>query len=244
MKIRRFLHPMLLLLFVCPAFAVVKPLTLHTSSSEPFTAYVAGPEDAAEAIVLVHDWFGVSPFYTEAAERLAQHGYRVVAVDLYGGRRAVTHEEAGALLGALHDDLAAREVDAAIKWSAAGGRKVAAMGFSMGAKHALSAALRNGSVQATILWYGETVKDPEALHHLSGPVLLIVGSHDGPSAAEGSLAFSKAADAAGVGAEVYVYPGADHAFAQPLFNQGKTYDPAATDVAWQLSESFLKRRLH
>jgi carboxymethylenebutenolidase len=74
--------------------------------------------------------------------------------------------------------------------------------------------------------------------------LLIVGSHDGPSAAESSLAFSKAADAAGVGAEVFVYPGAEHAFAQPLFNQGRTYDPAATRVAWQLSESFLKRRLH
>ncbi len=232
-----------LLLFTIPVNASTMPITLYTSSSEPFTAYVSGPKDAARGIVLVHDWFGVSPFYTEAAEKLARRGYRVVAVDLYGGRRATTHEEAGALLGQLRDDLAARELDAAIKWSAEGGRKLAAMGFSMGAKHALSAALRNSSVQATILWYGETVKDPEQLRRLAGPALLIVGSHDGPAAAESSLAFSKAADMAGVGAEVYLYPGADHAFAQPLFNQGKTYDPVATEVAWQLSESFLNRRL-
>jgi len=193
---------------------------------------------------LVHDWFGVSPFYMQAADRLGQLGYRVVAVDLYGGRRATTHEQASALLGAVHDDLAARELDAAVRFSSEGGRKVAVFGFSMGVKHALSAALRNSSVRATVLWYGETVKDPDLLRHLAGPALLVVGSHDGPSAADGASAFSKAADAAGVGAEVYVYPGADHAFAQPLFNQGKTYDPVATKVTWELTESFLSRRLH
>jgi carboxymethylenebutenolidase len=235
---------MLLTLLSVPVFAHPTPIKLHTGSSEAFTAYVAGPKDASKAIVLVHDWFGVSPAYSEAADKLGKLGYRVVAVDLYGGRQATTHEQAGALLAELHDDLAARELDAAINFSSAGVRPVAVMGFSMGAKHALSAALRNTSVRATVLWYGETEKDPEALGHLGGAALLIVGSHDGPSAADGALAFSKAADAAGVGAEVYVYPGAEHAFAQPLFNQGRTYDPVATDVAWKLTESFLTRRLH
>ena len=231
------------MLAAAPLFAGGTSVTLYTTSSEPFRAYVTGPKHAAKGIVLVHDWFGVSPFYMEAAERLGNLGYRVVAVDLYGGRHATTHEEAGALLGAVRDDVAARELDAAIKWSAEGGREIAAKGFSMGARHALSAALRNSSVRATVLWYGVTVRDPEELHRLAGPAPLIVGSRDGPSAAAGSLAFSRAADAAGVGAEVYVYPGAEHAFAQPLFNKGRTYDPVATEVAWQLSESFLKRRL-
>jgi carboxymethylenebutenolidase len=244
MRLPSLLYSVLALLFVGPAFAEIKQVSLQTSSSEQVNVYVAGPTDAAEAIVLVHDWFGVSPFYTEAAQRLADSGYRVLALDLYAGRRATTHEQAAALLGALQDDLAVRQIDAAIKAAAVGGRRVAVMGFSMGAKHALAGALRSNSVRATILWYGETIKDAESLRRLSGPVLLIVGSHDGPSAAESSLAFSKAADAAGVGAEVFVYPGAEHAFAQPLFNQGRTYDPAATRVAWQLSESFLKRRLH
>jgi len=78
-------------------------------------------------------------------------GYLVVAVDLYGGHRATTHEAAGALLGALRDDLAAREIDAAIKWVGDRTDKVAAMGFSMGVKHVLAAALRNQSVRATVL---------------------------------------------------------------------------------------------
>jgi carboxymethylenebutenolidase len=234
----------LLVLFTGTVFAHPTPITLHTASSEPFTAYVAGPKNASKAIVLVHDWFGVTPFYSETADRLGSLGYRVVAVDLYGGRQATTHEQASALLTGLQEAVAARELDAAINFSSEGGRTIAVMGFSMGAKHALSAALRNASVRATVLWYGETVNDPEALRRLGGAALLIVGSHDGPSAADNASAFSKAADTAGVGAEVYVYPGADHAFAQPLFNQGRTYDPAATDVAWKLTESFLTRRLH
>jgi carboxymethylenebutenolidase len=232
-----------ILVLASPAFAGATPTTIYTASSEPFTAYVAGPKDASKAVVLVHDWFGVSPFYIQAADKLGRLGYRVVAVDLYGGRRATTHEQATTLLGALRDDFAGREVDAAIKLSSEGGRKVAVFGFSMGVKQALSAALRNNSVRASVLWYGETVKDPEVLRHLAGGALLIVGSRDGPSAADGASAFSKAADAAGVGAEIFVYPGADHAFAQPLFNQGRTYDPTATSVAWELTEGFLNRRL-
>jgi carboxymethylenebutenolidase len=234
---------LLLLLATQLSFARAAAMTLHTASSEPFTVYATGPQNAHTGVVLVHDWFGVSPFYTEAAEKLAGRGYRVLAVDLYGGRSATTHEQAGKLLESVRDDVAGREIDAAIAQLAAGGRPVAVVGFSMGAKHALAAALRNSAVRATVLWYGETIKDPAKLRQLAGPALLIVGSHDGDAAAENAAAFSQAADAAGVGAEVYIYPGADHAFAQPLFNAGKTYDPVAADVAWRLSQDFLKRRL-
>jgi carboxymethylenebutenolidase len=233
----------LISLSAASAFARATPTTLQTTASEPFTAYVDGPKDAARGVVLVHDWFGVSPFYTQAVERLAKDGYRVVAVDLYGGKQATTHDEAGKLLEAVHDDVAGREIDAAIESLAGSGRKVAVMGFSMGVKHALAAAMRDKSVSATVMWYGQTIKDPQKLRQLAGPALLIVGSRDGDSAADDAAAFSKAADAAGVGAEVFVYPGAAHAFAQPLFNQGKTYDPAGADVAWRLTESFLQRRL-
>jgi carboxymethylenebutenolidase len=204
-------------------------------------SYVAGPQTAGECVVLVHDWFGVSPFYTDAADRLARQGYCVVAVDLYNGRSATTHNEASALLGALDANVAAEKIDAAIKSLGDRPRKIALMGFSMGARHARAAALRNPSVRATVLWYGDITKNTDRLSKLSGPVLLVVGSRDG-SALDDSSAFAKEADAS-VGAEVYVYPGAAHAFAQPLFNEGKTYDAVATETAWRLTEDFLSRRL-
>jgi len=167
----------------------------------------------------------------------------VVAVDLYNGRSATTHDEASALLGALDANVAGEKIDAAVRSLADRPRRIAVMGFSMGARHALEAALRNKSVNATVLWYGDTTKDTDRLGSLSGPVLMVAGSKDG-SALEDSSAFAKAANAAGAAAEVYVYPGVVHAFAQPLFNQGKTYDAAATETAWRLTEDFLKRRLN
>jgi hypothetical protein len=59
-----------LVLFGNPVFARSTSITMYTDSHEAFTAYVAGPKDASKAVVLVHDWFGVSAFYTEAADRL------------------------------------------------------------------------------------------------------------------------------------------------------------------------------
>lgn len=215
--------------------------TLHADSTHSFAVYVGGPRDAAEGIVLVHDFFGVSPFFLGAVDRLAKHGYRVVAVDLYDGRRATSHAEAGALMNGLDTALAARKIDAAIAEVAGRQRRLAVIGFSMGGRKALEAALRDSAIVATVEWYGETINDPARLKRLAGPALLVVGSKDGPSAAENAAAFSKAADDAGAAAEIYVYPGAAHAFAQPLFNQGTTYDPIATNIAWQLTESFLGR---
>ena len=37
--------------------------TLKTASSESFEAYVGGPKEGGKGVVLVHDWFVVSPFY-------------------------------------------------------------------------------------------------------------------------------------------------------------------------------------
>jgi carboxymethylenebutenolidase len=215
--------------------------TLHADSSHSFAVYVGGPRDATEGIVLVHDFFGVSPFYLDAVNRLAKHGYRVVAVDLYDGRRATSHAEAGALLNGLDTALAARKIGAAIADAATSRRRLAVIGFSMGGRKALEAALRDSANVATDEWSGATINDPARLRHLAGPALLVVGSKDGSSAAENAAAFSKAADDAGVAAEIYVYPGAAHAFAQPLFNEGRTYDPVATNIAWQLTDSFLER---
>ena len=39
---------------------------LTAENDETFNVYVSGPKEAATAVILVHDWFGVSPFFTES----------------------------------------------------------------------------------------------------------------------------------------------------------------------------------
>ncbi len=241
---RRLILLILSLLAAASVVAGETVLSLETSNGDSFRVFGAGPDNAKSGILLVHDWFGESPFYHEAIERLAKIGYRVMAVDLYDGQSATTHKEAWALMSALDNAAATEKVEVALAHlTASGVEAVAAFGFSMGAPYALAAALKHGdSIKATSIFYGETVNDAERLSALGGPVLLVVGSKDGP-AAETAAAFSRAADEAGKLAEIYVYPGAQHAFAQPLFNAGKTYDEVAAQAAWKLAEDFLQRRL-
>ena len=236
---------LLSLLFCLPALtqAEVSTRQLATSLDDEVTVYVSGPEDADAAIVLVHDWFGVSPFFEEAVARLGSLGYRVIGVDLYDGHSATTHKEAGALMAAVDPERAGIKIDAAIAAARRPGRRFAMMGFSMGGMFAMRASIRNNDeVKATVIFYGGTVDDPQLLRDIGGPVLAVYGSRDG-NAADAAATFSKAADEAGAAAEIYIYPGAVHAFAQPLFNQGKTYDPVATSVAWMLAENFFERQL-
>jgi len=44
--------------------------------------------------------------------------------------------------------------------------------------------------------------------------------------------------------ELYIYPGVYHAYAQPLFMNGKNYNAEATRVTWKLMEDFLARHLN
>lgn len=217
--------------------------SLVTDTGETFDVYVAGPEDAPIGIVLVHDWFGVSPYYLEVIERLSRSNRRIVAVDLYGGETATDHQTAWRLMSNLDADTANQKVSAAVRSLQRTGRQMATFGFSMGSVYALEASARHAElVTASVIFYGDTLQSIEKAQRLGGPVLAIYGSKDG-NAADEAARFSNLMDDADVGAEIYIYPGAAHAFAQPLFNAGKTYDPVAANLAMQLAENFLSRRL-
>src|SRR5213078_2189444 len=60
-------------------------ITLKQGDGREFRAFVAGPADAKAAILIVHDYF-------ESVQRLGALGYRSVAVDLYGGKSATSHD--------------------------------------------------------------------------------------------------------------------------------------------------------
>src|SRR6266480_4204196 len=69
-------------------------ITLKQGDGREFRAFVAGPADAKAAILIVHDYFGISDATKESVQRLGALGYRSVAVDLYGGKSATSHDGA------------------------------------------------------------------------------------------------------------------------------------------------------
>jgi len=73
-------------------------------------------------------------------------------------------------------------------------------------------------------------------------VLVIAGAED-TAASQAAINFLSTMKEAKRACEILVYPGADHGYAQPLFNEGKNYNPEAIRATWVLVENFLASHL-
>lgn len=221
--------------------ATVRELGLTTAGGQPFAAYVAGPEGAPLAILVAHDWFGISDFTLETIDILGAAGYRAMAVDLYGGESARTHKQAFALMQGVDKADGLAKLEAGLEAVSRNGRPVVAFGFSMGSGYVLEFASRHADeIEALVIWYGDTPGDGEQMKRLEGlEILAVYGSLDGDAAGR-AAALSKAADGLGAKAHIFIYPQAHHAFAQPLFNAGRTYDGRGAKAAWAVTMNFLE----
>ena len=172
---------------------------------------------------------------------MAAGGNKVVAVDLFEGRSATTHQEAQTLMDALDGETVGLLLRAAIEQLSASGRQVVTLGFSMGAAPALDAALASPEQVAgsAIIYGGFSVAEAE-LASWPGDLLLIAGSLD-DWAVESAEQVRTQLGGLGRAPEYYLYPDADHAFAQPLYNGGRNYDDEATRMMWLILEHFLAR---
>jgi dienelactone hydrolase len=109
------------------------------------------------------------------------------------------------------------------------GRKLATIGFSMGGQESLNANLNDPeAVSATVIIYGFGFDkiDTKQLEKLKSPVLVIAGSED-TGATQAAINFLSTMKEAKRLCEMFVYPGADHGYAQPLLSEGKNYNPEA-----------------
>jgi len=218
-------------------------ISIPGDSGKEYKVFAAGAEDAGAAVIFVHDYFGISAAAKQSVERLASFGYRVVGVDLYKGKSATEHNAAMALMHDVDKGETMRILRAAINYLKRPGRKIASVGFSAGCVDAMNANLLAPELfSGTILIYGGGYDqiEKEKLNKLTSPVLAITGSLDKwpMDAAMNFMTLQKEKPFS-----LYVQYGADHGYAQPLFNGGKNYDYEATRITWVLVEDFLRQRL-
>jgi carboxymethylenebutenolidase len=220
-------------------------ITLTQSDGPEFRAFVAGPVDANAAVLVVHDYFGISDATKQSVQRLGALGYRSVAVDLYGGKSATSHDDAVKLMQSLDRKATAKILQAGLDYLKQPGRKLATIGFSMGGLESLRANLNDPkAVSASVIIYGFGFEkiDTKQLEKLESPVLVIAGSEDA-GATQAGVSFLSSIKQAKRLCEMFIYPGADHGYAQPLFNEGKNYDREAVRTTWLLVEDFLTSHL-
>lgn len=220
-------------------------ITLKQDEGSDLRAFVAGPADAKGAVLVVHDYLGISDATKQSVEHLAALGYLVLAVDLYGGKSATSVEDAAMLLEALDRKGIDSALKAELNYLKQPGRKLATIGFSMGGQESLNANLNDpDAVSATVMIYGFGYDkiDARRLERLKSPVLAITGGEDA-GATQAAVNFLANMKEAKRQYETLVYPGVRHGYAQPLFNGGNNYDPEAVRATWVLVDDFLSSHL-
>jgi carboxymethylenebutenolidase len=171
---------------------------------------------------------------------VAELGYVAIAPDLYRGQLPAD-------LGYAHDFM--RDLDE--KWvmqvlkgaiqhlrSAPGAsrRPVGMIGFDMGGRLTLSAALQGLPVQTAVSFYGDTRNDREALAALDIPFLGIYASDDRANPREEVEQFEALLTELGKTATIAMMPDVGRYFS----NEDRPgYDAEATASAWFLTRKFL-----
>src|SRR5580704_8052583 len=94
------------------------------------------------AVVVIQEWWGLSPFIKSLCDRLAETGFVAMAPDLFHGALPATKEEAAKAMGALDKPGAIAEIKDSIAQLTTDSRtngKVAVVGFCLGGALTLAA---------------------------------------------------------------------------------------------------------
>jgi len=215
---------------------------------EALYGYLARPANGGEerpAIIVIHEWWGLNDNIRQMTERLAGEGYVALAVDLYQGESATEVRAAMQLSQALSANLEQGDRNLRAAWDyleeSAGAPRIAAIGWCLGGRWTLRAALQfPDELAAAVIYYGSVRAEEAELATLQMPILGIFAGLDRVVPVRQVEQFAATMEELGKPLELHMYPDADHAFANP---SGGVYDAAAAEDAWQRTVDFLARTL-
>jgi carboxymethylenebutenolidase len=209
---------------------------------KPVTGFLVRPADSASApgIIVIQEWWGLNDNIRAMARQLAAEGYVALAVDLYEGEVASEPGRARELVERSMEHEAGLEENLRQAYAyledEQGATKIGVIGWCFGGGWSLrTALLLPERVDAAVIYYGRLVTEPQQLETLATPILGIFGAEDQGIPLEQVRAFESALGELGKPAEIHVYEGAEHAFANP---SGTRYAPEAAADAWQKTLAF------
>ncbi|MFC4550967.1 MULTISPECIES: dienelactone hydrolase family protein [Halorussus] len=223
------------------------PITARNTTINGTPGYLARPAAEGEypSVIMIHEWWGLNENIRHMADILAGHGYVVFAVDLYEGQVATNSSTASALSSEVRNNT--DEAVTKMQRATAGVRalpytteEVASLGWCFGGGLSLQLSLSEADLNATVIYYGTLTTNESELRDIDAPVLGIFGAKDEVVGIENVREFNRTLTDLGVEKEIYIYEGADHAFANP---SGESFQPEATKDAWAKTLRFLNETL-
>lgn len=198
---------------------------------------------ARRGVMVLHSWWGLTPFFRQLCDRLAEAGFVALAPDLFEGELPHTPDEAEAALANLDINKAAALVLSSARALRSvtehPGAPIGVIGFSMGASWGLWLAARSPKeVAATVAFYGtQSVDFNDATGSFQGHFAEFDAfvSDDEVNELEAHLHL------VGRPVEFYRYPGTSHWFFEA--DRELAHHDEAAELAWTRTRQFLERHV-
>ena len=238
-----FIYVFLLLSVPTVAFGATGASVTYQVNGQSYEGYYISPSDQASFVLLIHDWDGLTDYEVKRANMLADLGYAVFALDLFGagvrptkvtdkrqhtGELYKNREKMRALMKGALDT--ARDKGARID-------NAVAVGYCFGGAAVLELARSGADLKGFATFHGG-LKTPAGQNYTKtrGEILIMHGSADTAITMDQFAGLAKELESAGFAHEMITYGGAQHAFT--VFG-GKRYQETADKKSWKRFTEFL-----
>ncbi|BCM92332.1 hypothetical protein IAD21_04211 [Abditibacteriota bacterium] len=190
---------------------------------EGYLAYDDKFEGKRPAILIAHQWMGLTDYEKTRAVQLASGGFVTFALDLYGkDNMPKSMDEAKTLSGSFkanrplwreraNDALKVLQQQPNVDPS-----KIAAIGYCLGGGTVLELARSGADVKGVVTFHGSLdTPTPEDAKNIKGKVLVLHGASDPAAPMSTVMALSDEMTKAGVDFQIVLYGHAVHSFTQP-----------------------------
>jgi dienelactone hydrolase len=224
---------------------------------EGFHVYDDSVSERRPAVLVIHQWMGLSDNEKQRARMLAQMGCNVFAADIYGkGVRPDNAADAGKLAGKFKSDRALYRsrlmagLEVLRNDERTDETKMAAIGYCFGGTGVLEMARAGAPLAGVVSFHGglDAVDGLAAkTDAVKSKVLVLHGADDPYVPAEQVSAFQKEFTDAKADWQMVFYSGAVHAFTQKSAgddpSKGAAYNATADRRSWQAMKFFFAETL-
>ncbi len=217
---------------------------------EGYLAYDTTEKERRPGVLVVHEWWGITPYIQKRAEQLAQLGYVAFAVDIYGkGIRAKTPQEAQTIAGQFYGDRkllrerAAAGLDILQKNPLVDAKRIAVIGYCFGGMTTLELARSGANIAGAVSFHGGlATPNPEEAKNIKAKILVLTGGDDPNVPVAQVTAFEDEMRKANVDWQLVSYGGAVHSFTNPASgrdsSKGVAYNEKADRRSWEAMKTF------
>lgn len=210
-------------------------------------------KDKLPLVVIVHEWWGRTPFMQEISDKLTAAGYATLVVDLYGNGKTVDNPtDAQALATPFYQNpqlgitRLSKFIDGAKLDPHVDPAKIYVIGFCFGGTQSLNLARTGVDVAGVVSFHGGLTSSLPKLP-IKAKVLALNGLADPFVPAKDRKAFETEMKEVKANYKVVNYQGATHAFTNPgatemgkKFNIPVAYQKEAAEGSWKELLEFLK----